>query len=218
MNIKKIDIVLVDDHNIFRYGLKLIIESRKGLSIVGEACNGIEAIEKCTLHNPKIIIMDINMPNMDGLEATRELRERGVSSKVIILTGSKKREYVIAANKLGVKGYLLKESEPSNLFKAINEVALGRTYLDPQTALLLPINKDEANTHNENMKKIDLLSKREFEVLSLLTKGLSNKAIGNELFISEKTVKNHVTQIYKKLEVKDRLQATVFAYNNIKTD
>ena len=218
-NNKKTNIVLVDDHNIFRYGLKLIIESKKGLYIVGEACNGIEAIEKCTLYNPNIIIMDLHMPQMDGLEAIRKLKELGLSSKIIVLTASKKREYVITANKLGVKGYLLKESEPENLFKAIKEVALGRTYLDPEVALLLPENKDnEQNDKIDNLEKINRLSRREYEVLELISKGCSNKAIGYELYISEKTVKNHITSIYKKLGVKDRLQAAIFTYDNIKTD
>src|SRR5690625_4930794 len=131
MNNKKTNIVLVDDHKIFRYGLKLILESKKCLSIVGEACNGKEAVEKCSLYNPNIVIMDIHMPGMDGLEATRRLKEKGISSEIIVLTASKKKEYVITANKLGVKGYLLKDSEPSNLLKAVMEVSLGRTYLDP---------------------------------------------------------------------------------------
>lgn len=215
---KKIDIVLVDDHKIVRCGLKLILESIKGISIVGEACNGEEAIGKCSLHNPNIIIMDINMPKMNGLEATRKLKENGISSKIIILTASKKREYVIAANKLGVKGYLLKDSEPSSLIKAVMEVSLGRTFLDPEVSLLLPNGKDaEEDANDEDIRKIQLLSKREYEVLELLSRGKSNKLIGNELYISEKTVKNHVTQIYKKIGVKDRLQAVIFTYNNIKT-
>lgn len=216
MNIKKTNIVLVDDHKIFRYGLKLILKSIKGLSVVGEASNGEEALDICTLHNPNIIIMDINMPLMNGLEAARELKERGITSRIIVLTASKEREYIIAANKLGVKGYLLKESEPSNLIKAISEVSLGRTYLDSEVALLLANRDLNTDTINENLRKIDLLSKREFEVLELLSKGKSNKIIGKELYISEKTVKNHITQIYKKLEVRDRLQAAIFTYNNIK--
>lgn len=216
MNIKKTNIVLVDDHKIFRYGLKLILKSIKGLSVVGEASNGEEALDICTLHNPNIIIMDINMPLMNGLEAARELKERGITSRIIVLTASKEREYIIAANKLGVKGYLLKESEPSNLIKAISEVSLGRTYLDSEVAILLANRDLNTDTINENLRKIDLLSKREFEVLELLSKGKSNKIIGKELYISEKTVKNHITQIYKKLEVRDRLQAAIFTYNNIK--
>lgn len=216
---KKIDIVLVDDHKIVRYGIKLILELKKGISIVGEACNGEEAIEKSSLHNPNIIIMDIDMPKMNGLEATRRLKEIGISSKIIILTESKKREYVIAANKLGVRGYLLKDSEPSSLIKAVLEVSLGRTFLDPEVSLLLSNSKDaEEDANNENIKKIQLLSKREYEVLELISRGKSNKLIGNELYISEKTVKNHITQIYKKIGVKDRLQAAIFTYNNIKIE
>ena len=216
---KKIDIVLVDDHKIVRYGIKLILELKKGISIVGEACNGEEAIEKSSLHNPNIIIMDIDMPKMNGLEATRRLKEIGISSKIIILTESKKREYVIAANKLGVRGYLLKDSEPSSLIKAVLEVSLGRTFLDPEVSLLLSNSKDaEEDANNENIKKIQLLSKREYEVLELISRGKSNKLIGNELYISEKTVKNHITQIYKKIGVKDRLQTAIFTYNNIKIE
>lgn len=219
MKPKKNNIILVDDHSIIRYGLKLIIESKKELSIVAEACNGREAIDKAILHNPNIIIMDIHMPLMNGLESIREIRNNGVTSKIIVLTASKKKEYIITASKLGVKGYLFKDSDPKNLMKAIQEVSLGRSYLDPEAAVLLAINKDiTRDDPNKDMDKIKLLSKREYEVLELLSKGLSNKVIGNELYISEKTVKNHVTQILKKLEVKDRVQATIFTYNNIKTD
>lgn len=217
MSRKKTSIILVDDHKIFRYGLKLFIESTKELSIIDEASNGEEAVRKCKLHKPNIILMDIHMPLMDGLEATRQLKERGINSKIIILTASNKREYVIAANKLGVKGYILKSSEPNNLIKAIEEVSHGRTYLDPEVALLIPINKDLGKEDKvEVLNRINLLSRREYEVLGLLSKGKSNKLIGEELFISEKTVKNHVTQIYKKLGVKDRVQAALFTYTNIK--
>lgn len=216
MKNRKTNIVLVDDHNMIRHGLKLIIESIKGLTIVGEASNGIEAVEKCSLHNPNIIIMDIHMPHMNGLDAIRKLKENGINSKIIILTASKNREYIITANKLGVKGYLLKESQADNLIRAISEVAIGRTYLDPEVALLLPINKKELSKERNSLDKISSLSKREYEVLELLSKALSNRDIGNKLFISEKTVKNHVTNIYKKLGVKDRLQAAIFTYNNIK--
>ena len=216
MKNRKTNIVLVDDHNMIRHGLKLIIESIKGLTIVGEASNGIEAVEKCSLHNPNIIIMDIHMPHMNGLDAIRKLKENGINSKIIILTASKNREYIITANKLGVKGYLLKESQADNLIRAISEVAMGRTYLDPEVALLLPINKKELSKERNSLDKISSLSKREYEVLELLSKALSNREIGNKLFISEKTVKNHVTNIYKKLGVKDRLQAAIFTYNNRK--
>lgn len=211
-----IKILLVDDHLLVRTGLRMIIESEKSLKVIDEASNGNEAIEKALLLKPEVVVMDVNMPDLNGLDTLRKMKEMGINSNIIILTGQPNKEGIISATKMGARGYLSKDCEPPSLIKAILEVSKGRSYLDLKVTNLLH-SKDKGKVDNQlSFDKIDILSKREYEVLLLLARGLNNKSIGQELYISEKTVKNHVTQIYKKLEVDDRVQAALFAYNNIK--
>ena len=209
-----VKIMLVDDHTLIRKGLKLIIEEVKEFKVVGESSDGEDAIRKARLINPDIVIMDINMPKLNGLEALKRMKELGIQSKFIILTAYPERANIITATKIGAKGYLLKDTNPANLIKAIREVYTGRSYIDSSAASILS-NSTNKTEESSEMGKIKLLSKREYEVLVLLSEGFNNKSIGEKLSISEKTVKNHITQIYKKLEVKDRVQATIFAYDNI---
>lgn len=207
--------MLVDDHLIVREGLKLIIESQTDMRITIDAKDGEEAIMKAKSSKPDIILMDINMPILNGLETLRIMNDLGIRSKVIILTGHQNKEYILEATKMGAKGYLFKNSEVSNLIKAIREVNIGRSYMEPAVANVLMQNTYEDKSDKSlEMEKIEALSRREYEVLALLSVGLNNKAIGEELYISEKTVKNHITQVFKKLQVKDRVQAAHFAYNN----
>ena len=162
--------------------------------------------------------MDINMPNSNGLEALRKIKDLGINSKVIILTSESKREYIIEAIKIGAKGFMQKTSTSKNLIKAIRDVDKGRNYLQPSLANILTQNSIEITLDNSDIRKVEILSKREYEVLVLIASGYNNKVIGEELFISEKTVKNHITNIFKKLEVEDRVQAVIFSYaNNIKS-
>lgn len=212
---KIIRTMIVDDHTLFRKGLKLILESDNEIKVIEEAKDGEEALRKAQVFKLDIIIMDINMPILNGLDSLKKMKELGVTSKVIILTAYPKRQNIIAATKIGAKGYLLKDSEPSSLIKAIHEVYIGRSYIDTNVANILTQGNSE-EIHNNDMEnnKIKILSKREYEVLLLIAEGLNNKIIGKELFISEKTVKNHITQVFKKLEVQDRVQAALFVYNN----
>lgn len=212
---KIIRTMIVDDHTLFRKGLKLILESDNEIKVIEEAKDGEEALKKAQVFKLDIIIMDINMPILNGLDSLKKMKELGVTSKVIILTAYPKRQNIIAATKLGAKGYLLKDSDPSSLVKAIHEVYIGRSYIDTNVANILTQGNSE-ELHNNDMEnnKIKILSKREYEVLLLIADGLNNKIIGKELFISEKTVKNHITQVFKKLEVQDRVQAALFVYNN----
>ena len=207
--------MLVDDHTLFRKGLKLLIELEKDMKIIEEAKDGQEAITKAKINKPDIIIMDINMPVLNGLESLRVMKDLGIYSKVIMLTGQPIKSNIIAATKIGTKGYLFKDTEPISLIRAIREVSIGRSYIDTNVANILT---HGASLEEDNIgidpDKIKTLSKREYEVLVLLAEGLNNKNIGKELFISEKTVKNHITKIFKKLEVEDRVQAALFAYNN----
>ncbi len=212
---KLIKIMLVDDHTLFRKGLKLMIELEKDMKIIDEAKNGEDAITKAKVSKPDLIIMDINMPVLNGLEALKMMKDIGLTSRVIIVTAHQTKSNIIAATKIGAKGYLFKDSEPTTLINAIREVSMGRSYIDNDVANILTRGTSlEKNENGINPEKIRTLSKREYEVLALLSEGLNNKNIGKELFISEKTVKNHVTKIFKKLEVDDRVKAALFAYNN----
>jgi DNA-binding NarL/FixJ family response regulator len=207
--------MLVDDHKLMRRGLKLILEAEPDIRIIEEASDGNEAINKALNYKPDVIIMDINMPILNGLDSLKKMKEFGVSSKVIILTAFTNKEYIIAATKIGAKGYLFKNADPCDLIKAIREVSKGRSYIELSVANILSYgSNDEGHSDVLETDKINLLSRREYEVLVLLSKGYNNKEIGKELFISEKTVKNHITNIFKKLEVNDRVQATLFALHN----
>ena len=214
MSIKLIKIMLVDDHNLFREGIKYILEKESDFKVIAEAVDGIEAVRKATRYIPDIILMDINMPKSNGLEALRKIKDLGIYSKVIILTADSKREYLIEAIKIGAKGFMQKNSTSKDLLIAIREVNMGRNYLQPSLAYILSQKSKENLIKNPNFEKIDLLSKREYEILLLISSGYNNKEIAKELFISEKTVKNHITNLFRKIEVTDRVQAVIFSYEN----
>lgn len=215
---RPINIMLVDDHTLLRKGLKMILEKEKTITVLDEAKDGMEAIDKALINRVDIIIMDINMPVLNGIDTLKRMKDLGINSKIIILTADSRKELIISATKFGAKGYLLKDCEPINLIKAVQEVYSGRSYIDPNVSNILSYKGEVDDSNYEDINnKITELSKREYEVLIKLAEGLDNKAIGNELYISEKTVKNHITKIFKKLQVNDRVQAALFAYtNNIK--
>ena len=158
------------------------------------------------------------MPQVNGIDVLRRLKDMGVNTKIIMLTIHDDKEYIFETIKIGAVGYLVKDSDADTLVKAIREVKSGRTYIQPSVAKMVA---EGLNTNDEEvtsrLKKIESLTKREYEVLTLIAEGLNNKDIADKLFISEKTVKNHVSSIFKKLGVNDRIQAAIFAYkNNIK--
>ncbi len=218
MSVKLIKTMLVDDHNLFREGTRIILERESDIKVIAEAVDGIEAVNMAIIYNPDIILMDINMPNSNGLEALRKIKDLGVKTKVIMLTSEAKREYIIEAIKIGAKGFIQKTSTSKNLIIAIREIDSGRNYLQPSLARVLTQVSKVKLTPDHNLEKIDLLSKREYEILLLISTGYNNKEIGERLFISEKTVKNHITNLFKKIEVEDRVQAVIFSYaNNIKS-
>ena len=219
MSINLIKIMLVDDHNLVREGIKRILESERDFKIIAEAVDGIDAVKKAISYKPDIILMDINMPNSSGLEALRKIEDLGLKVKVIILTSEFKREYIIDAIKIGAKGFLKKNCTSNNLIKAIRDVYMGRSYLQPSLANVLSQSIKENTLESLAFNKIDLLTKREYEILELIASGYNNKEIGQILFISEKTVKNHITKLFKKIEVQDRVQAVIYSYtNNIKSN
>lgn len=208
-----ISIMIVDDHILIRQGIRKILEDNKGIKVVGEADNGVEALELIPVYRPDIILLDIIMPEMNGLETLRKIKDLGIKSKVIILSSYSNKGYIVDAIKIGASGYLVKNCTSENLIRAIKNVSVGSSYLHPSLARILRETNKEGEG-DSGIGKIELLSKREYEILHLLTHGYTNLEIGQKLFISEKTVKNHITNIYKKIEVEDRVQAVIFAYNH----
>ncbi|NLY77550.1 MAG: response regulator transcription factor [Tissierellia bacterium] len=203
---------------LIREGLKQLLELEGDISVVAQAGNGQEAIEKTLEYKPDILLLDINMPEINGIDVLRRLKDVGANTKVIILTIHDDKEYLFATMKIRADGYILKDSDANSLIRAIRDVNSGRTYIQPNLAKMMV---DELNYKDEEsngmLKKIRSLTKREYEVLTLIAEGLNNKDIADKLFISEKTVKNHVSSIFKKIGVNDRIQAAIFAFkNNIK--
>jgi len=217
MNDRKISVLIADDHSLMREGLKQILELEPDIKVVPSAANGEEAIKYAQLYKPNVILMDINMPKMNGIDALRRLRDIGVDSKVIMLTIHDAREYLYETIRIGANGYVLKDADSDTLLKAIRDVCQGKSYIQPSLSELLVKEFNSKGDKSKATSVIDTLTKREYEVLTLIAEGLNNREIAEKLFISEKTVKNHVSNIFKKLDVNDRVQAAIFTFrNNIK--
>ncbi|PKM93816.1 MAG: DNA-binding response regulator [Firmicutes bacterium HGW-Firmicutes-1] len=207
----RIKILIADDHLMVREGLKQLIELEEDIVVVAQAGDGKEAIQKIIQYAPDVVLLDINMPVMNGLEVIKHLKAEKIEAKVLMLTLHNEVEYLFKAVEIGVKGYVLKDSEADVLIKAIREVYKGDSYIQPNMAAKL---FQKMNDHAEKTSTCEKLTKRELEVLKLITEGLLNKEIAHKLCISEKTVKNHISNIFKKIEVSDRTQAAVFAIKN----
>lgn len=213
---KKTKIILVDDHQLFREGVKRILESEPAFEIIGEGTNGIEALSLVDSLRPDIVVMDVNMPEMNGVEATKQIVDLYPETKVVILSIHAEQTYVLDSLKNGASGYLVKETTPSELIGGIKEVAKGRKYLHPEVmGLVIDALVGTKLTNSLDFQPpLHLLTPRECEVLQLLAEGYSNKNIAKELVISEKTVKNHLSSIFQKIRVDDRTQAVLKAINN----
>ncbi len=213
---KRINVLIADDHALIREGIKQILELEEDIYVVGQANNGEETFELAEKLDPDIILLDINMPKTNGIEALRRFKDMGIKSKVIILTIHEDREYVLKTIKLGANGYMLKDSSANSLIEGIRRVAKGENYIQSSVADLVSASSDHTSV-DKSIEQINSLTNREYEVLILIAEGLNNKDIAERLYISEKTVKNHVSNIFKKLDLNDRVQAAIFAYkNNIK--
>ena len=203
--------MIADDHSIIREGLKNLLELDGDIQVIAEAVDGKDCLEKLEIVKPDVLLLDINMPRMNGLDVLINLKERRIKVKVLVLTVHNEIEYLMKAVDIGINGYVLKDSESAELKKAIFTIVDGETYIQPS---LIPALNAKRIEKNEDQKKIEDLTKRELEVLKLLAVGMYNKEIAEKLNISERTVKNHVSNIFKKLEVTDRTQAAVFAIRN----
>lgn len=210
----KINVIIADDHELIREGIRQILELEEDISVIGQAGDGEEAVELSLKLKPDIILLDINMPRLNGIETLRKFKDLGIKTKIIILTIHEEREYILETLKLGADGYMLKDSDASSFIKGIREVFQGKKYIQPSVEDLVTVSMDYDDLENENLSKIHTLTKREYEVLMLIAEGMNNKNIADKLYISEKTVKNHVSNIFKKLDLNDRVQAAIFAYKN----
>lgn len=219
---KKTTIVIIDDHQLFREGVKRILDIEESFEVVAEGDDGSEAMELYKKHQPDVVLMDINMPRMNGIEATKALLSEYPAAKVLILSIHDDDSYVMKALQTGALGYMLKEMDVDEIVDAIKVVAVGGAYLHPKITpcLVKEFRRLSEREHKGAFQQNDirppyhLLTKREIEVLQLLTDGQSNRTIGGTLFISEKTVKNHVSSILQKMSVSDRTQAVVTAIKN----
>lgn len=201
--------MIADDHSMVREGIKQILEFDGEIRVNAEAGSGKECIDILDDKRTDVLLLDINMPNMNGLQVLQYLREKKVNIKILILTIHNEVEYLMRAVDIGVDGYVLKDSDSSVLKRAIFTINGGDTFIQPELSTIL---KKRLEDKNSNAKKFDdILTRREIEVLKLLTEGLFNKEIAYTLSISEKTVKNHVSNIFKKINVSDRTQAAVYA-------
>lgn len=206
-----IKVMIADDHSMIREGLKQLLELEGDFEVIAEACDGVDCLEKLNTVLPDILLLDINMPNMNGLDVLQQIKERKIQVKVLVLTVHNEVEYLLKAVDIGVNGYLLKDSESAELKKAILSVVSGEDYIQPS---LIPVLNAKMIDRNSDNIKIENLTRREMEVLKLLAVGMYNKEIAEKLDISERTVKNHVSNIFKKISVTDRTQAAVFAIRN----
>ena len=203
--------MIADDHSMIREGLKNLLELDGDIQVIAEAVDGEDCLEKLQLVKPDVLLLDINMPKKNGLEVLKSLKSRRSKLKVLVLTVHNEIEYLMKAVDIGVNGYVLKDSESAELKKAIFTVADGETYIQPS---LIPALNAKMIETNKDAEKIKNLTKRELDVLKLLAVGMFNKEVGKRLEISERTVKNHISSIFKKLDVTDRTQAAVFAIRN----
>jgi len=207
----KIKIILADDHRIFRKGLKSLLSERENIEVLAEADNGDEALEAARKYKPEIVLMDIAMPKMDGIEATRQIRERFPDIEVVILSMHAKKAYIDQVLKAGAKGYVLKDSDEENLLSAINTVHNGGYYLDSPIADQVLSDYFRDKSKRELKKQSDPLSEREREVLRLLAEGHSNQEVADTLYISRKTVENHRANIVRKTGAQGQVGLTKYA-------
>lgn len=206
-----IKVILADDHVLMREGIRQLLEFDGNIEVVAEANDGEECLEIINKKKADILLLDINMPKKNGIEVLEYIKKNNNNIKVLILTVHNEVEYLLRAIDIGVDGYILKDSESSELKKAINAIIMGENYIQPN---LIPALNNRLVNRDNDKSKIDSLTDRELEVLVLVANGMFNKEIADHLKISERTVKNHISSIFKKISVSDRTQAAVFAIKN----
>lgn len=203
-----IRVLIADDHHVVRRGLLVFLKTQKDIEVIGEAKNGVEAVELAKELKPDVVLMDLVMPEMDGIQATKKIKEHLSTIQVIILTSYSDKDHVLPALEVGAAGYQLKDIEPDELVNSIRKVMRGESIMHPVVNHQLEekMKEEEQLPHVKNP-----LTPREQDVLAELTKGKSNREIASSLFVTEKTVKTHISNIFAKLEVQDRTQAALYA-------
>jgi RNA polymerase sigma factor (sigma-70 family) len=208
-----IKVFIVDDQALIRDGLRTMLELDEGISVVGEAADGGAVVEAAQRTRPDVVLMDIRMPGVDGLEATRRLLRRPGGPKVLVLTTYDADEYVVEAMRSGASGFLLKDLRKGQLVRAVYQAAAGDLVIDPSiTKRLIEKVTDKRRARTEARSALNRLTEREVEVLRLMARGMTNAELAGDLSISESTVKTHVARVLDKLEVRDRVQAVILAY------
>ena len=213
-----IRVLLADDDALIRAGLGVVLDNATGLEVVGEAADGLRAVELCRTLTPDVVLMDVRMPGIDGIEATRRVVAAGLPTKVLVLTTFRHDEYVWGALRAGASGFLLKRASPERLVDAVRTVATGETLLDPAVTrdlvehFVLRAGGGPDRLATEDARRVAVLTQREVQVLRLLAQGLSNDEIADLLVIAESTAKTHVKRILAKIGARDRAQAVVLAY------
>ena len=205
-----IRVLVADDQSMVRAGFRMLLSGEEDIEVVAEASNGLEAVEKAARFAPKVVLMDIRMPELDGLEATRRILATDSDARILVLTTFDLDEYVYEALRAGASGFVLKDDPPEQLIAAIRTVAGGAALLSPGVTKRV-IEQFSRIPRPQPPKEVDELSDRELDVFRLIARGLSNAEIGEELHISETTVKTHVTHVLQKLGLRDRVQAVVLA-------
>ncbi len=205
----KISILIVDDHKLFRHGIRKMLEAEEDMLVVGEAANGYEAIQLTRERMPDVVLMDIQMPDMDGIEATRLMHHEMPHLGIVYVTMYENDTFVFRGLQAGGRGYILKDADPDTMLRAIRAVANGESLLGPTIAV--KVIEQFTGIEKAHEGAVDNLTPREVEVLKHIAEGQSNKEIAQQLSISEKTVKNHINNILSKLHLYDRTQATLYA-------
>jgi DNA-binding NarL/FixJ family response regulator len=213
MNVAPVRVLLVDDDDLMRAGLRAVLRSDSSVEVVGEAANGRVAVAAARAQRPDVVLMDVRMPDLDGIAATREVLAASPDIKVVILTTFEQDDYIFGALSAGASGFLLKRTSPEELLAAIHAVAGGDSLLSPSvTRIVVDRMARQPTPQTGSSERLAELTAREREVLGLIARGLSNGEIGAELVIEESTVKTHVKRILMKLGLRDRIQAVIFAY------
>lgn len=207
-----IRVLLVDDQELMRMGFRMVLGAQEDIDVIGEAADGLDAVQMADKLRPDVVLMDVRMPVLDGVEATKRITEAD-TAKVLVMTTFDMDEYALSALRNGASGFLLKDTPPADLVSALRAVASGDAVVSPSvTKRLLGRFLGESGGELRDATVLDVLTEREREVLVLIAKGLSNTEIARKLFLSEATVKTHVGRILAKLELRDRVQAVVLAY------
>jgi DNA-binding NarL/FixJ family response regulator len=210
----RVRVMLVDDDDLMRAGLRSVLSSDESIEVIGEAGDGREAVERIRELAPELVLMDIRMPHVDGISATREVLAATPDVKVVVLTTFEQDDYIFDALSAGASGFLLKRTQPEELIAAIHTVAAGDSLLSPSVTRRVIDRMAGQPTPVDTSRRLDELTPREREVLELMARGLSNREIAKRFVIEESTVKTHVKRILMKLRLRDRVQAVIFAYEN----